>query len=59
MKKGNGRLVPLFVGLEEPGEGAEVLGEEVSVELGTLLEDRAAYQGAVEAHRKQEGVELV
>jgi hypothetical protein len=41
-KKGNGRLVLLFVGLEELGEGVEGLGEEVSVELGTLLEDRAA-----------------
>jgi hypothetical protein len=55
-KKGNDRLVLLFVGREELGEGAEVLGEEVSVVLGTLLEDRVAYQGAVEAHRRQAGV---
>lgn len=58
MKKDNGRLAPLFVGLEERGEEAEELGEGVSVGLDTLLVDQTACQGVVEAHHKQEEVVL-
>ncbi len=58
MKRDNGRLVPQFVGPEEPGEGVEELAEEASVELGMLLEEPAAYQGQLEVHRRQEEVEL-
>jgi hypothetical protein len=57
MKRDNGRLVLQFVGPEEPGEGVEELAKEVSVELGMLLEVPATYQGQVEVHRRQEGVE--
>jgi hypothetical protein len=58
MKKDNGRLAPLFVGLEERGAEAEVLGGEGSVGLDTLLVDQAACQGVVEAQHKQEEVVL-
>jgi hypothetical protein len=58
MKKDNDRLAPLFVGREERGGEAEVLGEGVSVGLDTLLVDQTACQGAVEAHHKQEEVVL-
>ncbi len=57
-KKGNGRLVPLFVDREDQGEGAEELGEQASVGLDTLLADQAAYQEGVGAHHKQEEVVL-
>jgi hypothetical protein len=59
MKKDSGRLALLFVELEDRGEGAEAPGEEVSVELDTLLVDQAACQGEVEAHHKQEEVVLI
>ena len=58
MKKGNGRLVPPFVGREGLEGGVEVLGEEALVGLVTLRADQAVYQGEVEAHHKQEGLVL-
>jgi len=58
MRKDNGRLAQLFVGLEGAEEEVEELGEAVSAVPDTLLVDPVACQEAVVAHPKQGEVGL-